>query len=179
LDQWPGEAEATLLPYLTGKLTVGTLFAPQNEHRIFFTRATELLLLMLNGQWDSLLEMTFNAVFYCAGLAAFGWVLAAMLGRRSWPVVWLILTADLAAPFAWENTAWAYQSQFYFLIIFSLATLWLLGLGEPWSWRWWLGLVAALSAFFSMASGFLAAAVAAGMSVFLVWKRREDWRRHA
>src|SRR5579871_4534700 len=93
LDQWPGEAEATLLPYLTGKLTVGTLFAPQNEHRIFFTRATELLLLMLNGQWDSLLEMTFNAVFYCAGLAAFGWVLAAMLGRRSWPVVWLILTA--------------------------------------------------------------------------------------
>ncbi len=40
-DQWDGEAAGLYQPYLAGHLRWLDLFAPHNEHRIFFTRALE------------------------------------------------------------------------------------------------------------------------------------------
>ncbi|HZQ48647.1 MAG TPA: hypothetical protein VFC07_16635, partial [Verrucomicrobiae bacterium] len=142
------------------------------------TRAAELLLLKLNGQWDSRLELLCNATFYCAATAGLGWMLATWLGRRSWPLIWVIFALDLALPFAWENTLWAFQNQFYFLIVFSLLTMGLLGLSRPLSRWWWLGTVAGIGAFFSMATGFVAAAVAGAMSLSRVCKGKEKWQPH-
>ena len=178
LDQWPGEGIELFVPWFTGHFSVATLFSPHNEHRIFFTRLLDLALLLLNGQWDSLLEMACNAVILCAGVAAFGWAAAALLGKRSWPLVWTVLALDLAVPFAWENTLWGFQSQFYFLLIFSWLTIWLLGLNPAWSRRWWLGALAALAAVFSIATGFLAAAAVIAVTGLAALKQPTAWRRH-
>jgi hypothetical protein len=177
LDQWPGEAGELFHPYFSGQFSIATLFHPHNEHWIFFTRVLDLALLRLNGQWDSLLEMACNAVIHCAGVAGFGWVMASLLGKRSWLLIWPVLALDLALPFAWENTLWGFQSQFYFLLIFSWLTVWLLGLHKPWSRRWWLGTVTASAAVFTVASGFLAAAAVLVLTALAAWKQR-DWRRH-
>ena len=176
-DQWPGEAIETIIPYLTGTFSLKTLFAPHNEHHIVLTRIYDLVLLRLNGQWDSLLEMTGSAVIFCAGLAAFGWVVASLLGRKSWPLVWGALVLELSLPFAWENTLWAFQSQFYYLCLFSLLTIWLLALHPAWSWRWWLGVLAGVVTLFTIATGCLAAAAAGSVTVFAVIKRPRDWWR--
>jgi hypothetical protein len=177
-DQWPAEAVEMFIPYLSGKFTLATLFEPHNEHWIIFTRMLDLMLFRLNGQWDSLLEMTCNAVIHCAGMAAFGWLMAVLLGRRSWLVIWPVLVLALAPPFAWENTLWGYQSQFYFLQTFSWLAIWLLATHQPWSARWWLGAASALAADFTMAPGMLASATVVALTVLAAMKER-NWRRQA
>ncbi len=177
-DQWPAEGFDVFLPYLSGKLSFATLFQSYNEHFIIFTRVLELGLLKLNGQWDSLLEMACNAVVHCAGVAGFGWVTASLMGKRSWLLIWPALALDLALPFAWENTLCGFQSQFYFLLIFSWLTIWLLGLHRPWSGRWWLGACAGFAALFTIASGFLAAMTVLLLTILLALKERKDWRWH-
>ena len=175
-DQWPGEAVDMFIPYVAGKFSLTMLCTPHNEHWIVFTRIVDMALLSLNGQWDNFLEMACNAVIQCAGVAAFGWAMASLMGKRSWLLLWPALALDLALPFAWENTLWGYQSQFYFLFIFSWLTIWLLGLNKPWSARWWLGLPMALAALFTVASGFLAAATVMALTALVAFKQR-DWRR--
>ena len=176
LDQWPGEAIEMFVPLSAGQSVLAVLFHPHNEHFIVFTRALELLLVKLNGQWDSLLEMTCNAVIHCAAVAGFAWAMASLFGKRSWLVLWPALALVLALPFAWENTLWGFQSQFYFLFLFSWLTIWLLGMNPAWSWKWWLGVVAALAADFTMAAGFLASATVLAMTALAAWKDR-NWRR--
>lgn len=176
LDQWPGEAIEMFVPLSAGQSLLAILFHPHNEHFIVFTRALELVLLKLNGQWDSLLEMTCNAVIHCAAVAGFGWAMASLLGKRSWLVLWPALALVLALPFAWENTLWGFQSQFYFLFAFSWLTIWLLGLNPALSWRWWLGAAVALAADFTMAAGFLASATVIAVTTLTAWKER-NWRR--
>ena len=176
-DQWPGEAIELFVPFFQHRLTLSKLFEPHGEHRLVFTRLCELGLMLLNQQWDSRLEMVFNAVVHAAGIAGLGCLLAELMGRRTWPVIWLLLVLDLAAPFAWENTLWGYQSQFYFLFIGSALTIWLLGLSEPCSKRWWCGVAAGIATLFTMGSGFLAAAVVPALAVLQWLKDRRDWRR--
>ncbi len=178
LDQWPAEAIELFIPYLGGHYSPALLFLTRNEHHIVFTRLLELLLLMLNGQWDSQLEMLVNAVIQCAGVAAIGGLLASQLGKRYWPVLWAALALDLCLPFAWENTLWGFQSQFYFLIIFSLVAIWGLGSYELKSNQWWIGVVAAVLALGAMGSGFVAAATVIGVKL-LEMSRRGGWRKQA
>ena len=154
LDQWEAEAINTYLPWFHHTLSFGDLFEAHNEHRIFWTKIYDLALLLLNRQWDSELQMTLNAVLHCGALAGFGWLMARLMGKENWPFIWLPLMLTLALPFAWENTLAGFQSQFYFMLIFSLLTIWLLGLNEPWSVRWILGIVAGVAGWFTMASGF-------------------------
>jgi hypothetical protein len=178
LDQWPAEAIDLFVPWFQHRFSLAMLFEPHNEHRILFTRLCELGLLLLNGQWDARLEMVFNAFLHAAAVAGFGWLMASLLGRRYWPLLWLLLTLDLALPFAWENTLWGFQSQFYFLFIFSMLTLWLLGLSEPMSPRWWWGAIASVAALFTMASGFLAAVAAGALALTRAVREPAARRRH-
>jgi hypothetical protein len=51
-------------------------------------------------------------------------------------------------PFGWENTLAGFQAQFYFVLFFSLISLWLLVTQSPFSSKWWIGLFFLLLAFF-------------------------------
>lgn len=158
-DQWDAEAAHLFKPWLEGHLRWSDLFNPHNEHRIVLSRLLALGLLRLNGQWDAQLEMTANAVL-CAmiGLAV---VAAAwrFLSRRNILYVAAATILWLGLPYAQENTLWGFQSCFYFMLIFSLATIWGLGFHRPFSLPWWFGGLSAVLACFSMASGVLAAFV--------------------
>ncbi len=176
-DQWEAEAAALYVPYYENALQLSDLFRLHNEHRILFTNVYNLVLLVLNGQWDSQVQMFFNALLHCATVAGFAWFMARILDRRYWPFLWLALAAGLVSPFGWENALWGFQSQFYFLLLFSLTTICLFGI-KPAStaWRW--GWLAGLCAMFTMASGLLAF-VAVGAVAFLeILRNRREWRRH-
>ena len=178
-DQWDGEGAELYIPYLEHQLTVADLFRPHNEHRIFWTRIYDLALLWLNGQWDNRLQIAVNAVFHCAIVAGFGWMMAGLLGKRTWLFIWLPLLLTLALPYAWENTLWGITLQFYCLLVFTLLSIWWLGVCEPRSARWRLGALAAFASLVTMASGFLAAVAVGGMAIVEVLRNRGAWKRQA
>jgi hypothetical protein len=156
-DQWDGEASLLIKPWLEGTLAPASLLAPHNEHRIVLTRLLALALFKLNGQWDALLEMTVNAAL-CATIVV---LIAAAAFKlfQTWSRLALLLLLGIlfSLPFSWENTLAGFQSQFYFLLLFSLLAMW--GLTTH-SWRslgWWVGAVALCLACLSMATGFFAA----------------------
>jgi hypothetical protein len=177
-DQWE-EARVVYLPFFQGKLTLADLFSAHNEHRILFTRLYSLGLLLLNGQWDGQLQMVVNAIVHCATMVWLGALMGRWVETRHWWLLWLPLAAALALPFGWENSLAGFQSQFYFLVVFSLVTLWLLGTHPPNSLRWWCGVATGILALFTVASGFLAAAAAFSLAVLRVWRRPQSWKQEA
>lgn len=177
LDQWDGEAAAIYVPYLEHQLSPADFFRPNNEHRIVFTDVYNLALLVLNGQWDPELQMVVNVIIHCVCLAGFGWLMATLLGWGKWPWIWALLAASLVLPFGWENVLWGFQSQFYFLLIASMLTIWLLGTGEERSRKWWSGVAAGCLALFTMATGFMAAAAVACVVLLEIARERRQWRQ--
>jgi hypothetical protein len=170
-DQWD-EARLLFKPWLEGSLTWRDFFIPHNEHRIFFTRLLDLLEVKLNGQWDPAFQMVVNAIIHTAygcGLAAVIWRCA---GRKHAGLICVLLLPFFALPFAAENTTHGFQSQMYFLNIFSVAAILGLGFGRPGGGLWFCGLAAAALAIFTMASGFLAAAAVIGLMGLRSLKQR-------
>ncbi|HTB86053.1 MAG TPA: hypothetical protein VK742_20575 [Candidatus Sulfotelmatobacter sp.] len=161
-DQWD-EARLLFIPWLEGHLTWHDLFIHHNEHRIFFTRLLDLLEVKINGQWDIYFQTVVNAfihIAYGCGLVAILWHLA---GRKNAGLICFALIPFFALPFSGENTTLGFQSQFYFANIFSVLAILGLGFGRPCGKVWFGGLLAALCALFTMASGFLAAAAIIGL----------------
>ena len=170
-DQWY-EAELFFRPWVEGHLTWQAFFAPDNEHRILFTRLLDLGVIWLNGRWEPLLQMTVNAFIHAIFVCGLAFCLWDFLGRKSGWLICFLLAPFFALPYAAENTIWAINSQQYFLSIFSLATLAGLGFGKPGGRRWWLGLAAAIMGLFTMASGLLAPMAVGGLMVLRAIKNR-------
>ncbi|PTY06501.1 hypothetical protein DB347_10655 [Opitutaceae bacterium EW11] len=165
-DPWSGDAAAVLLPYLRGTLGWADLFAAHNEHRVVFTRLESLFLLAANGQWDARLEQVFNAGLHAAALAV---VLLAL--RKILPRLRFLAVAGLAAVLfgssaSWENTLGCFQSQFYFMLLFSFAHLAGSLLAPASSKRWWGAQAIGFFNLFTMAGGLFSAAAVAGVAVY-------------
>jgi hypothetical protein len=175
-DQWDGEGFNLLKPWADGTLKFADLFAPHNEHRIFFSRLLTLALTYFNRQWDSMPAMVFDAIL-CGAL---GTLVLALLFRvfanRFRFLLTIAVTLWLALPYAHENTLWAFQSSFYFLLLFSLLALWGLLLHRPFTPAWFLGVAAALSAPLTVGSGFFATAIAALILVLQLIRRERTLR---
>jgi hypothetical protein len=154
-DEWDADGAAILKPWVEGRLGAAELFATHNEHRPVISRLLVVALTALNGQWDPRLAMVFSALL-CGGIAAgLGTGLQRLFPEISSFPLLAAVTLWLALPYGHENTLWGFQSAFYFLLLFSLLTIWNLCLQPLFSTRWWVGAAAALLACFSMASGFL------------------------
>ena len=166
-DQWNGEAQTLLRPFMTKQLGWSQLVAPFNEHRILTTRLLDLLLLVINGNvWSPLLEIVVNAFLHVLALTILllGLVQAC---PRPYRVIVLVFSAVIfAIPFGIENTLWGFQSQFYFELLFSFCFIWALCLSRPLGLPWWGGIVAAVLAALSLASGPIS--LLAGVLVLLV-----------
>ncbi len=168
-DQWDSEAAGLFLPWLNGTLTVGDLLAPHNEHRIFFPRLQALLLLILNdGQWNPLLEMVVNAFISTLTAILLMIVLNNLLGQavQNWVLFSVALLWSL--PYGWENILAGFQSAFYLMMFFSLIALWGLLLHDNFRLKWWIGVLCALAAYFSLASGFLILLVIMVIKLYLI-----------
>lgn len=173
-DQWDAEGELLIRPYLESRLTLAHFFQPHNEHRPLFTRLLALGLFMVNDhQWDARLQMVVNAALHAACA-----LLLLNLARRFLPSIGLGLFVILTALFfamnvSWENTLAGFQSQFYFVLLFTCLHLGYTWLARPRSLVWWLAPLAGVANLFSMASGLLsAAAIVAVTSLSAARNRR-------
>jgi hypothetical protein len=151
-DQW-AEAMDVYQPALAGALDPLRWFAFHNEHRIFLTRVTAYALFAATGRWDPILQMLFNALLHCATLGWLAFVLARTLRARSAAAFALLAAALALVPFAWENALWGFQAQFCYLILLSLACVYLSCGAPAFSGRWLAGLCVGLLCYLAMASG--------------------------
>jgi hypothetical protein len=161
LDEWDADAAGLLKPYLEGRLTVGDLLAPFGEHRILFTRLLVLSIFHVSGYWDVILQMVVNAIVNSAAVVAMSYALSRVLWG-SWAITAMIVCAAInAVPYGYDAILFGFHTQFFFLNAFSFGSLWLLAGSKAWSPRWAAGVLAALAAYLSMASGALTPAAAA------------------
>ena len=164
-DQWDGEAALLYKPFLDGTLTLKDLVAPHNEHRIFTTRILSLGILSANNIWNPLLQMVINAGLHILMIVFSIYLLSYVTGKRHLPALLTFSLVLFGIPYGWENTLAGFQSQFYFVLLFSIASLWLTVVCEPLSFKWWGGIACALLAFLSLASGIFALGAAAFMGI--------------
>jgi hypothetical protein len=155
-DQWDAEADQLYRPFLDGTLCWKDLFSTHNEHRILVTRLYDLALLCINGIWNPLLQMVVNAALHVATLVCGIVLLTRVIGKNYLLALLAFSLFLFGIPFAWENTLTGFQAQFYFVLLFSIACLWLTVMRAALSPAWWIGILCAILAFFSLASGIFA-----------------------
>ncbi len=168
-DQWDAEAYKLYRPLLEGSLHWIDLFAAHNEHRILTTRLLHLVLLELNGKvWNPILQMQVNAVIHVASLSVLLCYLSKAFSLSNKTALFIFSAILFAIPFGWENTLAGFQTQFYFLLLFSFVFLWAMSAYQTYSLNWWLGVMAGGLCLVTLASGALT--VLAG-SLILVIRR--------
>jgi hypothetical protein len=162
-DQWT-EAFDVLAPYLRGDLSVIDWLRSHNEHRIFFTRATAFAIFRAVGRWEPIIQMLFNAALHAATIGVLVATMGRSLTRGSAGGLALVAATLGAVPYAWENTLWGFQAQFYWLILLGALCVWLMCGTAAFTLRWIAGLLAGLLAYLAMASGALTLLAAAGVA---------------
>ncbi|AXI04276.1 hypothetical protein [Aquirhabdus parva] len=174
-DQWDGEAANLYAPFLERTLHLKDLFAAHNEHRIFTTRLLALTELKINGIWNPILQMVINAVLHITTLVLIISLMLKAIGQKFLLPTLAFSLILFSLPYAYENTLAGFQAQFYFSLLFSMTTLWLIVKKPPLSIAWWIGLFSGGLAFFSLASGIFSIAAATAMGiVFFILKLRRD-----
>jgi hypothetical protein len=170
-DQWDAEGINLLAPWFQHHFTFGLLFKPHNEHRVALTKLVNLGVTLANGQWDQRLEAVVNAIF--PGLIAIGlFSLGARNLARPWQaLIFLVVAAGYSLPLAWQNVLGGFHSQQYFLIGLSLAAIVQLSSAKAGSGRWLIGAACAGLALGSMATGFFAAVVVAGVVLLRILRK--------
>ncbi|NTV92093.1 MAG: hypothetical protein HGA72_02080 [Chlorobiaceae bacterium] len=169
-DQWDAEVDLLYRPFLEGSLRITDLFALHNEHRIFTSRVLGLGLFLINkGVFDPMLEMYVNAILHVGALTVLLFLMQKGLQGSMKLLLFAFATILFAVPFGRENTLAGFQSQFYFLMLFSFLLLWSAHRLESAPLKWIAVVVlAAFLSVFSMASGALSIAAAAGL-LFVRW----------
>ena len=177
-DQWDAEAANLYKPFLDGTYVWTNLFAFHNEHRIFTTRLLALALLKINGIWNPLLQMVVNAGLHIAALVLSIALLTRVIGRNCLPSLLVFSLVLFCIPYGWENTLTGFQAQFYFVLLFSVACQWLTITQQPFSARWWSGVVCGVLAYLSLAGGIFAFGSAAIVGcVFFVFGLRKTLKQ--
>ncbi|MDB6170063.1 MAG: hypothetical protein JWM88_2927, partial [Verrucomicrobia bacterium] len=175
-DQWYAEGEDLYLAAGRGGVPISHFFQAHNDHRIVPTRVLAYALFKSNDQWDVRVQMLANSLL----AAALCFPLLALC--RPWvsDVGFLLLAAMIAwfysLPVLYENALWGFQSQFYFLVLFSLLQIQLTLGRRPYSFGWWCGLIAGVAALGSMGSGLLSSVTVAAITLWRI-AREPDLRR--
>ncbi|MCF0056102.1 hypothetical protein [Dyadobacter sp. CY356] len=123
-DQWDAEWVNLLKPWTEGKLAISVLWSNHNEHRIFPTRLLTLLSFELTGTWSNLAETRINILPGASTPILLIWLLYKR--RELYGFRWLVVAVIIAGatfPLSWENLLIGFQSQFYFLNLFTLSAL--------------------------------------------------------
>lgn len=172
-DQWDVEGRLLYAEWRDGTGQVADLGRAHNEHRILWTRLLDLALFSANGQWDPLVQLAANTVVRAAAAALLAGMLATGLGRRGRR----LLAAGVGLAFlphvAWENALWGFQSSVYFVILFCLAALALLGDAERTPARLVGGLAAGVAALFAMGAGAFTPVALLGLAGLRAVERRK------
>lgn len=174
-DQWNAEAGDIFIPYFNRTLSFLDFFKPHNEHRLFFTRILTMGLMLINHQWDAQLQMVANAIIHSLSAVVLFLIMIRLIPKAldlAIPVIALVFSL----PLSWENTLSGFNSQYYFLFIFSLLSIALLVLHKPLSKWWFAGLALAFAGIFTVASGFLSACAVFALMTLKLIRERSGWK---
>ncbi|MDQ5977565.1 MAG: hypothetical protein QG602_537, partial [Verrucomicrobiota bacterium] len=173
-DQWIIEAHQIIGPWLDGTLRPWTFFTPHFEHLPVWTRLLSWLQVAITGRWDPLVQMSLNAALH----SLFIWLVARWAWRtfsaRGAGLVTAVLLLGGSLPFAWENIAWGFQSQFPLALLCLFAHVHGSLTSEPGGRRWWFAQAMGVAGL-----GTLASMVAAPLAVVaaLLWTGQRERRR--
>jgi hypothetical protein len=174
-DQWDFEAPS-YSSLIKGALDPSTLVAAFSEHRFLLTRLLVFNLFDLNGQWDPVLEMAAGAFIHALVLTCLCMVLWRLAGRKHLAEFCIALALIGVRPFAWENTLMGMQSNFFFVLGFSIIAMLLLLGSRPFSFSWLLGVAASVCAYFSLAGGLFVPATVALLLLFGCLTEPRRWK---
>ncbi len=122
-DEWDAEAYAVYAPLLQGNYGFWNLFDPHNGHYIIFTRLSAIALFAWNSGWDPELQMILGAFLHAlTGM----FVVCIILRKHSELLDWFAVFAAVvlfSIPFSWMSILVAFQTQFYFMLLFAVLAL--------------------------------------------------------
>lgn len=176
-DQWNAEGGGVFRWRLGGAWDFSHHFFPQGEHTPALTRIALTGVAALNAeQWDSRLPMMLSVAALALAGMLFWQIARAVLPAR-WQIPAAIVAALLLAmPCNYENYLWGFQTQFVFLILFSLGHVWGSLRDDRLGASWWLAQACGFVALFSIASGVLSSAVLLGLAgLRLLSEPRSRW----
>ncbi|HSV43505.1 MAG TPA: hypothetical protein VLJ10_03030, partial [Candidatus Bathyarchaeia archaeon] len=166
-DQWDLEAGFLYQPFFEGRLAWNQLTAFHGSHRFFTSRLLALALLRINGIWNPLLQMIVHAGLRVVGLMLVIILTARVVGRERLALLLLFATGLFFLPYGWQNMLIPLPP-FYFVILFSVISLWLLMTKSLLSSWWWVGVLCGVLSCLSLASGVFSFGAGAG-TVFLIY----------
>ncbi len=143
-DAWDVEGRGLYPAWRDGTWRAVDFFRAHNEHRIFWTKALDVGLFSVNGQWDPLVQLVVGAglrALAAAGLAAMV-VRASGVGAKGNALIAVGVALAFLPQLAWHNALWGFQSQVYFSLGFSILALRWLGVEGVAGWQRWAGLAA-------------------------------------
>jgi hypothetical protein len=175
-DQWDAEAVGLYKPLIDGTLGWKHLIETHNEHHIFLTRVLALALLYINKTWNPLLQMVASAGLHVIAITLCNFLLTRVLGRNNLALLLAFSLVLFSVPYGWENILAGFQTQFYFVLLFSIASVWFIVMEKPFAFKWWIGIVCGTLAFLSLASGVFtfAASAVVGLIWYLIKVRRTN-----
>jgi len=159
-DQWDAEGAVLYTPIIEGHFNWAVLISSQNEHRILFTRITNLGVFYGVGLWYPALQMVVNSFIHCTTIFIVVYLLTRGIKIYARSIAILAMTLVYVIPFDVENTLAGFQSQFYFVILFSVLSIYLISEASAFSGMWIAGLMLSVASYFSMSSGSLTAVTA-------------------
>ncbi len=181
-DAWDAEGRGLYPAWRDGTWCAADFFRAHNEHRIFWTKALDVGLFWVNGQWDPLVQLAVGAglrAWAAAGLAAM-LVRASGAGAKASGAIAAGVTLAFLPHLAWHNALWGFQSQVYFSLGFSLLALGWLGAEGGVGWRRWAGLAAGGAALLAMGGAALVPVALIGLVGLRAVERRawtgDRWR---
>lgn len=173
-DAWDAEGRWLYPAWRDGTWSAEIFYRAHNEHRIFWTKALDVVLFSVNGQWDPLVQLVAGAVLRAWAAATLAGMLVGAMGVHSWGVGAISAGVGLAflPHLAWHNALWAFQSQVYFSLGFSILALGWLGVEGVTGWRRWAGITAGAAGLFSMAGSALVPVALMGLLALRVLENK-------
>ena len=180
-DEWDAIADGLYRPAVEGTLSVRDFIKPHNEHRIVPTKLLYYLSYKLSGNvWDVRLLQVFSVSIHAAMFCFLGCWLQGVIARRARRLLWGGLAVLGTLPFAYANTLFSFQSQFYFMFLFTALAGWSVAAAGPNTWTGLIFPLTACLAVISMGSGGLVGAaviLAVGLQAWSEgrWSSRAGW----
>ncbi len=149
-DQWDAEWSNIYLPFLEGHLSPKVFFSHHNEHIIFFTRLLNFFFFYLTKSWSNLTVMFGQSTIVSAALS---FIISVNYKKFNSLFYFIVAILIGLTPFGYKNMLYAFQNQFYFLIIFSVISVYLISQKRPDLYPW--AFLFSIFSFISMAPGAL------------------------
>ena len=89
------------------------------------------------------------------------------------PVIITMALVLFTLPFGWENTLAGFQSQFYFVLLFGILSLWIVAFSRPFKISWFGGILFGILAYLSLASGVFVFAATSVMGLLKIISEKE------